>query len=192
MLIKVKESPPHLDTSSRNTESTQSREKFDRNYYLGNSPGCNEFAETKGRTIRDTRLTTLLDLGFLKEPKRTLDLGCGRGEITRQLARQGRNVIALDYSTAAIAIAESCFADEPELIPRVEFNCADATELDLPAPVGTVLAGDIIEHLSRSEVERMYANVARNLTPDGRFIVHTAPSIWYQTREYRRKPRGSD
>ena len=59
-----------------------------------------------------------------------LDIGCGDGRITRELARlapQGR-VVGIDFSESMIALAKQSFAD----VPNLRYERMDAQKIELP------------------------------------------------------------
>lgn len=51
-----------------------------------------------------TRIVTMVDSGL---PKECLDVGCGTGQLTRELYHRGYTCTGLDISTSAIRIAKS-------------------------------------------------------------------------------------
>lgn len=61
---------------------------------------------------------------------RALDLGCGRGQYTPELARRGWEVVGVDNVPKAIEAARR------KAIPGARFEVADVTNLD-PAALGT-------------------------------------------------------
>ena len=61
---------------------------------------------------------------------RALDLGCGRGQYTPELARRGWEVVGVDNVPQAIEAARR------KAIPGARFEVADVTDLD-PAALGT-------------------------------------------------------
>lgn len=65
-----------------------------------------------------------------RPPGRALDLGCGRGQYTPELARRGWEVVGVDNVPKAIAAARR------KNIPGARFEVADVTDLD-PAALGT-------------------------------------------------------
>lgn len=187
LLLKVEDHALRENPQPIEIQSADIRNSYDSEYYLTNCGGWESFAQNQGRTLIDDRLSAMLDLALIGNPRKVLDLGCGRGEITRQLASLGSHVIALDYSADAIRIAQESLAGDSNLQNRVEFRCADATQFDLKEPVDKVIAGDIVEHLSEPELDNMYGCVAQHLAPAGQFVVHTAPSTWFYDFDYERR-----
>ena len=78
------------------------------------------------------RIAALLDREEAERPRplgRALDLGCGRGQYTPELARRGWQAIGIDYVPAAIEAAKRRDAD------GAMYVVGDVT--DLPAELGT-------------------------------------------------------
>ena len=68
--------------------------------------------------------------GNLKEGQRVLDIGCGRGDLAIVLARNGANVIGIDYSKDAVKIASKTIIKMDDCIAsRVSIVQSDATAL---------------------------------------------------------------
>jgi 2-polyprenyl-3-methyl-5-hydroxy-6-metoxy-1,4-benzoquinol methylase len=192
LLIKV--DPAFLERERRRLAgegggSEAVREDYTEAYYRNDCGGWETFARRRARRPEHARLRSLLDLALAGKPRRLLDLGCGRGEITYQAARAGVEVTAVDYSPAAIEIAKSCFEGEKSLWERVEWFCGNAAELQLEGEYDAVIAGDLVEHMAPAEVDRMYATVRQHLAPEGRFIVHTFPNVWFYRYDYARRRR---
>jgi 2-polyprenyl-3-methyl-5-hydroxy-6-metoxy-1,4-benzoquinol methylase len=165
------------------------RAEFTADYYRRVLPGWPGFRRHRGRRLGEARLRSLLDLALAGRPERLLDLGCGRGEIAYQAARAGVEVTAVDYSPAALEMAKSCFEGEKALRERVEWICANAADLRLEGEYDAVIAGNLIEHMTEPELDRMYATVRRHLAPGGRFIVHAFPNAWFRRYDYARRRR---
>ena len=70
---------------------------------------------------------TLLETVSLLKPGRVLDVGCGGGSFTAQLAAYCEHVTAIDISAAAI---DHCVRENPR--PNVLFQRMDATKLSFP------------------------------------------------------------
>ena len=139
-----------------------------------------------GDEVRDPAAQSLLDL--VPDPRglRVLDLACGQGRLTRQLARRGAYVVGLDISARLLELAREAEKVDPLGITYVE---ADATAGDLL--VDEQFDG-ITCHFGLSDIDDLgaaLAAVSRLLRPGGWFafsILHPcfpgwgddAPSSW--------------
>jgi SAM-dependent methyltransferase len=109
----------------------------------------------------------------------TLDVGCGEGRVTRDLAALGHRVIGVDASEAMIAAAREADADG-------EYVVADAAELPFP----DAYADLVVAFMSLMDVDDMPAAVgelARVLEPGGRLalaVVHPINSAHEVDREH--------
>lgn len=160
---------------------------YDSNYYLNDCGGYQAFRQSGGKQLTDRRLVSLLNLCGLARGGNALDLGCGRGELSFQLALSGATVTAVDYSAAAIELARSCFKDQDAALrDRVVFICGDVTRLNLGRKFDLAIAGDVIEHLGPIEVSTLFETVARHLKEDGIFVVHTYPNVWFYRKHWSR------
>jgi 2-polyprenyl-3-methyl-5-hydroxy-6-metoxy-1,4-benzoquinol methylase len=159
--------------------SLRIRDEYTTDYYLGDCGGYDAFQKTGGKRLSDGRLQAMALLADLKPGRRALDLGCGRGELTYDLASRGWEVTAIDYSRDALRLAEQCFTGEPRVRDRVRFRCDSVCTAPLDGPYDVALAADVVEHLAHDELECLYARVAEHLTPDGLFVVHTFPNLWF-------------
>jgi SAM-dependent methyltransferase len=95
--------------------------------------------------------------------RRTIDVGCGEGRLTRDLKGRGHNVVGIDASPSLVAAAR-------EADPLMDIRLADAGALPLD-DAGADLA---IAFMSLQDIDDMVAavrEVARVLEPGGRFCV---------------------
>ena len=105
--------------------------------------------------------------------KTVLDVGCGTGYGTAELAGQATSVVAIDQSYVAIDHAKTHYDR-----PNTTYLQADATLLPFPADsFELVVAFEIIEHLDRWE--NLLDEARRVLTPDGQFVVSTPNKAVY-------------
>jgi ubiquinone/menaquinone biosynthesis C-methylase UbiE len=108
---------------------------------------------------------TWLDFSGLRSGDRVLDVGCGTGVVTRNLAqrvgRQGR-VVGIDPSTRLIEEALRR-AEEEGLKDRIEFRCADGAALPFPdGSFDLVVASAVFGHIPNGpEVLAEMVRVAR-------------------------------
>ncbi len=168
-------------------ESTTIRQTYTSDYYTLDCGGYDSYKQYQGKQLADPRLQAVAAIAGIKTQGRFLDLGCGRGELAYHFAQKGFTVTAIDYSQAAIDLAENCFVGEPELRKNVEFQCDDVCTAPLKGHYDVAIASDVIEHLSVAEVDQLYQRVSEHLTPDGLFILHTYPNLWYYKYDYPRK-----
>jgi hypothetical protein len=52
-----------------------------------------------------------------------------------------------------------------------------------------VVASDLIEHMTPAEVDRLYTKIASHLSPEGLFVIHTFPNLWYYKYGHARRLR---
>ena len=168
------------------------RAAYTAHYYLADCGGYETYREHGGKHL-DPRLDCMARLARCHPgsgPLNILDLGCGRGELARHFAALGHRVDAIDYSPEALRLAEACFAGEPELRRRVVLQCASVTDPGIyRMPYDLVLASDLIEHLAPDELDRLYGLIRAHLAPDGCFVVHTFPNLWYYSYDHPRRRR---
>ena len=108
---------------------------------------------------------------YLKEkPSLVLDLGCGTGAMTAELAKRGYDMTGLDISPEMLSRAYGRCADEG--ISGVLFIEGDMCDFELYGTVGSVVCClDGINHLlGEKDVMDCFRLVHNYLDPDGLFI----------------------
>jgi trans-aconitate methyltransferase len=103
----------------------------------------------------------LLEMLAPQSGERILDLGCGTGHLTAQLAAAGANVIGLDQSPAMIEQAKKAY-------PQLQFVPGDARDFAFAEPFDAVFSNATLHWIR--EAERAIACVRRALKPGGRFV----------------------
>ena len=107
-------------------------------------------------------------LANVRAGERALDLGCGAGEFTAELARYGASAVGVEVAEAAVDRARARH-------PAIDFRLAP---IDGPLPledseVDLVWCSEVIEHVA--DTARWLSEVRRVLAPGGRLLV-TTPS----------------
>jgi trans-aconitate methyltransferase len=93
--------------------------------------------------------------------ERILDLGCGTGHLTAQIAESGATVTGIDKSPEMIGQARQNF-------PNIRFMLSDATAFELAEPVDAVFSNAVLHWVT--DAESAVRAVARALRPGGRFV----------------------
>jgi SAM-dependent methyltransferase len=98
-----------------------------------------------------------------------LELGCGTGYFTRELARSGADITAIDVSPELLEIAgANCSA------PNVRYEIQNASALSYPGGMfDAVVGSSVLHHL---EIEEALREIYRVLKPTGT-IYFTEPNM---------------
>jgi ubiquinone/menaquinone biosynthesis C-methylase UbiE len=124
--------------------------------------------ESPAGKLRWARRVKMLS-GHLKPGMTVLELGCGTGYFTRELACSGANIIAIDVSRELLEIARTNSS-----APNVRYEIQNACALTGPdATFDSVVGSSILHHL---EIEEALREVYRVLKPDGT-IYFTEPNM---------------
>ncbi|MBX3413371.1 MAG: methyltransferase domain-containing protein [Pirellulales bacterium] len=108
-----------------------------------------------------TMVADMLKLLDAQPGERIIDLGCGTGVLTADIAKTGASIVGLDLSAEMIDQARRNF-------PELRFEVADAAEFTVDEPVDAVFSNAALHWVRRSE-DAVRA-VARALRPGGRFV----------------------
>lgn len=165
------------------------RQVYTKNYYIQECSGFDSYKKHQGKILEVPRLHAVAAIASLKKQGCMLDLGCGRGEITFYFAQKGFAVTAIDYSSNSIELAKKCFDGEELIKSRVKFHCGNVCTVPLQGQYDLAVASDIICHLSFTELDTLYRRIANHLKPDGLFVIHTFPNLWYYQYDYPRRRR---
>jgi ubiquinone/menaquinone biosynthesis C-methylase UbiE len=118
----------------------------------------------------------------LASEARVLDIGCGTGYGTAELAQQARSATGIDVSADAIAYARAHYP-----LPNTTFVTASATALPFAAAsFDLITAFEVIEHLENWHELLMEAR--RLLHPSGTFLVSTPNKLYYAESRADRGP----
>jgi trans-aconitate methyltransferase len=93
--------------------------------------------------------------------ERILDVGCGTGHLTADIAAAGALTFGIDASPAMIAQARQNF-------PKLQFQLVDAAEFQSESVYDAVFSNAALHWML--EPDRVAAAVARALKPGGRFV----------------------
>jgi SAM-dependent methyltransferase len=188
LLIKMKAQDVPV-ARGRVDSSSALRTAYTKDYYLFDCEGYESFKRSCGAKLEDARLEAVAKLVGAGPVNRALDLGCGRGELSLELARRGFEVTAIDYSEDAVQITKEAISRSPTVASQISVQRSDVNAAEFGERYGIAVAVDLIEHMKLDELDQLYEKVARHLAVDGLFIVHTYPNLWYYKYEHHRKLR---
>jgi ubiquinone/menaquinone biosynthesis C-methylase UbiE len=104
-----------------------------------------------------------------KPADRILDAGCGYCYHTVRLARSGAAITAIDFSKAALSVAEQTI-DSAGLTDRVQLQQADLTNLPFEdSSFDSIVSWGVIMHVP--EMEKALSELARVLKPGGTLVL---------------------
>lgn len=137
----------------------------DRWYTADDDPIALLRAESKTKT--PWIIQKIKDHNLLNTNTKVLDVGCGAGFLSNELAKQGLQVTGVDLSEESLNVAKRY--DETQ---SVHYQTADAYHLPFEDQSFDVLtAMDFLEHVERpAEVIKEFSRV---LKPNGIFVFHT-------------------
>lgn len=106
---------------------------------------------------------------YKKEPKLILDLACGTGKLSHELARRGYDMTGVDLSYDMLSIAAQGAREEGL---DILYLCQDMCELELYGTVDAVYCCfDSLNYLTDpAELSKCFSLVHNYLDPDGIFI----------------------
>jgi 2-polyprenyl-3-methyl-5-hydroxy-6-metoxy-1,4-benzoquinol methylase len=124
--------------------------------------------ESPAGKVRWARRVKMLSR-HLKPGMTVLELGCGTGSFTRELACSGADVVAIDVSPELLEIARA-----NNSAPNVQYQIQNAYALSYPDAIfDSVVGSSVLHHL---EVEKALRDVYRVLKPGGT-IYFTEPNM---------------
>ncbi|MDD9937595.1 MAG: class I SAM-dependent methyltransferase [Myxococcales bacterium] len=102
------------------------------------------------------------------EPQRTLEIGCGVGQLSWQMRRHWPHseVTALDISPRSIELARSLFGPE-----RIEFVTGRLEEVDLAPTFDLITMVDVYEHIAQPDRAPLHAALGRLMSPTSRLVL---------------------
>ena len=162
-----------------NTQKIVDPRIYDTNYYLYDNEGCHEYRKGLDENIHP-KFKQALELAQPKKGDSILDIGCGRGELLYYCAKRGANGLGLDYSQAAIDIAQLTIRMLPkELQPLVKADVGDVSDYDLIQKYDTIFMLEVFEHMNDEQLQRTFRKFKEILKDGGRIII-TTPNFYYE------------
>lgn len=104
---------------------------------------------------------SVLELLAALADERILDVGCGTGQLTAEIAKAGAQVVGLDSSAEMIAEARRNF-------PNITFVLGDAAGFGFPEPFDAVFSNAALHWVK--DADGAVESIANALRPGGRFV----------------------
>ncbi len=105
--------------------------------------------------------TGLIDLLAPQPGERIIDVGCGTGELTRQLADRGASVVGIDAAEPMIAKARMQF-------PDLDLRVADITTVELPERFDAIFSNAVLHWVT--DYDPAIRQMKKHLKPGGRLV----------------------
>ena len=127
----------------------------------GGKPGYDRLLLLARERWPDTH--ALLEQAGISAGMRCIDIGCGGGQVTMEIARlvaPGGTVIGIDADEVKLAMARQAAAQRQ--LANVEFTARDVRDWNEPGSYDVVYSRFLLQHLSQPEslLRRMWAAVA--------------------------------
>jgi SAM-dependent methyltransferase len=148
------------------------------------------YRESNPDFVQDSPSLALVELVGPLEGTRVVDIACGGGRMTRELARRGARVTGLDVSAALLEYAGAAEAAEPLGIVYVHGDCTS------PGVLAGQLFDSAVSHFGLTDIDDLdgcLATVARLVRPGGTFtfsILHPCFPGWGDERSASWRPAG--
>lgn len=103
-------------------------------------------------------------LAFLnaQPQEKILDLGCGTGQLTHEIAKTGAYVLGLDSAAPMLEVAKSNY-------PELAFDCIDGAKLPFYQEFDAVFSNAAL-HWMQQDPQNVINSVFQALKPGGRFV----------------------
>jgi len=106
---------------------------------------------------------SLVDLLAPQPGESILDVGCGTGHLTAQIAQRGAAVVGIDNSAAMVERARAEY-------PQLDFRLADATDLGFEGSFDAVFSNAALHWISQASQPLVARGITRSLRNGGRLV----------------------
>lgn len=106
---------------------------------------------------------SVLNLLTIKPGMTVLDLGCGSGKLTKEIADRGAAVIGMDDSADMLRTAKKTY-------PELCFVQGNAVDFSLKEPVDAIFSNAVLHWIEAERQDAMLDCIANALKPEGQFV----------------------
>ncbi len=100
---------------------------------------------------------------YINENDDVLDIACGVGYGSAQIAKKAKSVLGVDINQPSISFANKIFAKE-----NLSYKCANAIEVSFDKKYDKIISFETIEHIKEDKL--FISKIINNLKDDGEFI----------------------
>jgi SAM-dependent methyltransferase len=129
-----------------------------------------EFSSTRGRLQPGVRRI----VENLEGSERILDLGCGNGNLARELVKRGHRgtYLGLDFSLPLLQVAESDLENLTATFRQADITSTDWDSKLVRSSIDLVVAFAVLHHIPGENLrQRLLHKIRRLLEPGGKFIL---------------------
>jgi SAM-dependent methyltransferase len=117
--------------------------------------------------------------------KRVLEVGCGHGALSVQMAQAGATVLGVDLDKGRIDFANRNLSEHfPDLLNKVTFRAVDALTLPTDEPFDIIVSKDTFEHVA--DLKLLMKGLGRLLAPGGKLYAGFSPLYYSPFGDHRR------
>ena len=111
-----------------------------------------------------------------------IELGCGTGYmITLPLAEMGYSILGIDLDEESIRFGRNIFQDKglsPDILQAVDIA-------DVKASTDTIIASEVLEHITTSQLLHVLSLIKKRLKPGGQFLITVPNGVgWFELEKY--------
>jgi 2-polyprenyl-3-methyl-5-hydroxy-6-metoxy-1,4-benzoquinol methylase len=152
---------------------------YDKNYFLTDNDGWREWEKGLDSKLHP-KFKRALELAGSVAGKNVLDIGCGRGELIYYCVKNGSSALGIDYSQAAIEIANQTLKCLPlDLRQKAKVAVGNAESYNFTERYDLVFMIEVAEHIYDWQLREAVDRIKSILNPGGKLIIMT-PNYLYE------------
>ena len=152
---------------------------YDKRYFLTDNDGWREWENGLDSNLH-SKFRRALELAGPVAGKNVLDVGCGRGELVYYCVKKGASALGIDYSQAAIEIANQTLRRlPPGLKKKAKAAVGNAESYNFTERYDVIFMIEVAEHIYDWQLREAVSRIKSILNPGGKLIIIT-PNYLYE------------